>query len=63
MVDLRNLGDRRGKLAAGLRRNVANIRLFAFKQTLSAMVDPKPEYLGSLISINCELAAGLLGRA
>ena len=27
------------------------------------MADPKPEALGSLISINRELAAGLLGRA
>ena len=32
-------------------------------QTVSIMTDPKRENLGSLININRELAAGLLGRA
>ena len=50
-------------LPARLRQNVANIGLFVFKQTLTTMINPKPENLGSLISINRELAAGLLGRA
>ncbi|MBI3705003.1 MAG: flagellar biosynthesis regulator FlaF [Rhizobiales bacterium] len=50
-------------LPTGLRQNVANIGLFVFKQTLSTLIDPKPENLGSLISINRELAAGLRGRA
>lgn len=50
-------------LPAALRQNVANIGLFVFKQTLTTMINPKPENLGSLISINRELAAGLLGRA
>ena len=50
-------------LPAGLRQNVANIGLFVFKQTLTTLIDPKPENIGALISINRELAAGLLGRA
>jgi len=50
-------------LPAGMRQNVANLGLFVFKQTLTTLVDPKPENLGSLININRELAAGLLGRA
>ena len=50
-------------LPAALRQNVANIGIFVMKQTVSMMDDPKPEKLGSLISINRELAAGLLGRA
>jgi len=50
-------------LPAGLRQNVANIGLFVFKQTLTTMINPKPENLGSLININRELAAGLRGRA
>ena len=50
-------------LPAGLRQNVANIGLFVFKQTLTTLINPKPENLGALISINRELAAGLLGRA
>jgi flagellar protein FlaF len=50
-------------LPAGLRQNVANLGIFVFKQTLTVLANPKPENLGSLISINRELAAGLLGRA
>ncbi|MBS0533595.1 MAG: flagellar biosynthesis regulator FlaF [Proteobacteria bacterium] len=46
-----------------LRQNVANIGIFVMKQTVAVMDDPKPEKLGSLININRELAAGLLGRA
>ena len=50
-------------LPVGLRQNVANLGIFVFKTTLSMLADPKPETLGSLISINRELAAGLLNRA
>jgi flagellar protein FlaF len=50
-------------LPASLRQNVANLGIFVFKQTLTTLADPKPENLGSLISINRELAAGLLTRA
>lgn len=50
-------------LPAAVRQNVANIGLFVFKQTLATLADPKPENLGSLININRELAAGLLGQA
>lgn len=49
-------------LPANVRQNVANIGIFVLKQTMTTMADPKPENLGSLISINRELAAGLLGR-
>ena len=50
-------------LPAGIRQNVANLGVFVFNQTLAIMTNPKPENLGSLININRELAAGLLGRA
>jgi flagellar protein FlaF len=50
-------------LPAPIRQNVANLGLFVFKQTLTILADPKPETLGSLIHINRQLAAGLLGRA
>jgi flagellar biosynthesis activator protein FlaF len=50
-------------LPADMRQNVANIGLFVFKQTLTILADRRPDNLGSLISINRELAAGLLGRA
>jgi flagellar protein FlaF len=45
-----------------IRQNVANLGLFVIKQTMSLMADPRPQRLGSLIHINRELAAGLLGR-
>ena len=50
-------------LPAAMRQNVANIGIFVMKQTMAVMDDPKPEKLGSLINLNRELAAGLLGRA
>ena len=50
-------------LPVAIRQNVANLGLFVFKQTLTVLIDPKPENLGSLIHINRQLAAGLLGRA
>lgn len=50
-------------LPAGIRQNVANLGLFVFNQTLTILTNPKPERLASLITINRELAAGLLSRA
>ncbi len=50
-------------LSAEIRQNVANLGLFVCNQTVEIMSDPKPESLGSLIDINREIAAGLLGRA
>ena len=50
-------------LPAAIRQNVANLGLFVMNQTVSMMNNPRREPLGSLININRELAAGLLGRA
>jgi flagellar protein FlaF len=50
-------------LPAEIRQNIANLGLYVIKQTVAALADPRPQQLGSLISINRELAAGLLGRA
>jgi flagellar protein FlaF len=50
-------------LPAAIRQNVANLGLFVFNHTLSVLANPQPERLGSLITINRELAAGLRGRA
>jgi flagellar protein FlaF len=51
------------QLPVPLRQNVANIGVFVFKQTLTAMLNPKPDNIEPLISINRELAAGLLNAA
>lgn len=45
-----------------VRQNVANLGVFVMNQTISLMTEPKREKLVPLISINRELAAGLLGR-
>jgi flagellar protein FlaF len=50
-------------LPTAIRQNVANLGLFVMNQTIAMMTEPRREHLDSLISINRELAAGLLGRA
>ena len=50
-------------LPAEIRQNVANIGIYVMKQTLETISDPRAEQLNSLIRINRELAAGLMGRA
>jgi flagellar protein FlaF len=50
-------------LPAPIRQNVANLGMFVLKHTLDLAVQPQPERLRPLISINRELAAGLLGQA
>ena len=46
-----------------VRQNIANISVFVMHQTLSMQTDPDPAKLKSLIDINCNIAAGLAGRA
>ncbi len=46
-----------------VRQNVCSLSMFVINRTIKLTGDPKPEGLGSLININRELAAGLLGRA
>jgi flagellar biosynthesis activator protein FlaF len=50
-------------LPVAIRQNVATLGMFVMNQTVSMLSDPKRESLHSLININRELAAGLLGRA
>ena len=46
-----------------VRQNIANIGVFVLKQTVDMQLDPHPSKLKSLIDINCNIAAGLSGRA
>ena len=62
-VFLSEVADANHPMPRELRQNVANIGLFVMNHTVSVMSDPRPEQLGSLININREIAAGLLGRA
>jgi flagellar biosynthesis activator protein FlaF len=46
-----------------IRQNIANIGVFVMKQTIEMQIAPDPAKLKPLIDINCNLAAGLSGRA
>lgn len=46
-----------------IRRNIANIGMFVMKQTVEMQMAPDPSKLKPLIDINCNLAAGLAGKA
>ena len=61
-VFLGEVTDGANPLPREVRQNVANLGLFVMNHTVAVLADPRPEQLGSLISINRELAAGLLGR-
>jgi flagellar protein FlaF len=60
-IFLTSVTDADHPLPAAIRQNVANLGLFVMNQTISMMAQPRREHLGSLININRELAAGLLG--
>jgi flagellar protein FlaF len=62
-IFLTSVTDKQSPLPAEIRQNVANLGVYVMNRTMSMMVDPKREELGSLININREIAAGLLGRA
>ena len=63
MIFLSSVTDNEHPLPVAIRQNVANLGLFVMNQTMSMLNEPRRERLGSLININRELAAGLLGRA
>ena len=46
-------------LPLAIKQNVANLGLFVFNHTVSLLMQPSPERLGALITINREIAAGL----
>ncbi|MCC7345856.1 MAG: flagellar biosynthesis regulator FlaF [Variibacter sp.] len=46
-----------------VRQNIANIGVFVLKQIVEMQINPDPGKLKSLIDINCNIAAGLSGRA
>lgn len=46
-----------------VRQKIANISVFVMHQTIAMQTEPDPAKLKSLIDINCNIAAGLAGRA
>ena len=46
-----------------VRQNIANIGYFVMQRTIDMQMNPDPSKLKSLIEINCNIAAGLAGKA
>lgn len=46
-----------------VRQNIANIGTFVMSQTVELQLNPQRDMIKPLIDINCNLAAGLSGRA
>ena len=46
-----------------VRQNIANIGYFVMQRTVDMQLNPDPSKLKSLIEINCNIAAGLSGKA
>lgn len=49
-------------LPLAIKNNIANLGIFIFQRTLDIEIEPTPEKLGILVSINSNIAAGLAGR-
>ena len=62
-VFVSDMADVNHPMPRELRQNFVNIGIFVMNHTVAVMSNPQPERLGSLININREIAAGLLGRA
>jgi flagellar biosynthesis activator protein FlaF len=62
-VFLSEMTDAKNPMPKDVRQNVANLGLFVMNHTVTVLKDRRPEQLGSLITINRELAAGLLKKA
>ena len=62
-VFLADATDGANPLPKEVRQNVANLGLFVMNHTVALMNNPRPDQLGSLIRINREVAAGLMGKA
>lgn len=61
-VFMGSAAEKDNALPREIRQNIANLGVFVMNQTLSLMSEPKPEKLGILITINREIATGLLNR-
>jgi flagellar protein FlaF len=62
-IFLSSIASSEHALPVFIRQNIANLGLFVMNKTVSIMTNPQRKDLDSLISINRELAAGLLGQA
>lgn len=61
-IFLCEMADNNNPMPREIRQNVANLGLFVINHTVTVMRDPHREQLSSLININRDVAAGLLGQ-
>src|SRR5262245_7673841 len=61
-IFMSSMAEAGNPLPVEVRQNIANLGLFVVNQTVAVTANPAPEGLTTLININRELAAGLLGR-
>jgi flagellar protein FlaF len=57
------VADAEGRLPDDLRNKIGSIAVFVFKRTFELMAKPEPAKIDALVTINRNLAAGLLTRA
>ena len=51
--------DAENPLPQTIKNNIANLAIFVFERTITVMMEPGPEKLAALVTINREIAAGL----
>ncbi len=51
--------DAENPLPQAIKNNIANLAIFVFERTVTLMLEPAPDKLGALVTINREIAAGL----
>lgn len=58
-----SVADDANPLPAPIKKNLGNLAVFIFKQSLSLQIEPRPEGLRPLVNINRDIAAGLRAQA
>ncbi len=56
------LENKDGDRPLDLRNNIVNLANFVFKRSIEVLSEPKPEKLDALITINRDIAAGLMSN-
>jgi flagellar protein FlaF len=57
------VSDDTNPLPAPIKKNLGNLAVFIFKQSIALQIEPRPEGLRPLVNINRDIAAGLRAQA
>jgi flagellar protein FlaF len=58
-----SFSDESNPLPAPIKKNLGNLAVFIFKQSIALQIEPSPEGLRPLVNINRDIAAGLRAQA